>query len=228
MAQATNEKTTIIMASNDPVDSKNGQYYKILYSLAFKRIGYIMEYKYLPAKRASIEASSGRLDGELARIKEYGKAHSNLIRVEEHGISDSFCAYALNKDYNFLGWESLRGSGLDVEYLNGVVKVEQNLTPIIPVGQLNTIDKIELGLKRLIHKRTDIYIDSEMAVSNQLKTSQFKDSKIFNVGTLEKVRFYAFLNTKHKELAQKLTLELRKMRKEGIIETIYHKVFRSE
>jgi len=215
----------LIMGSNDPIESTNGKFYYLLYCEAFRRIGMEMEYRFLPAKRASVEADAGRIDGEVARIMAYAEKHPNLVRVEEAGVSDAFCAFSVNQRIRLDGWESLRKTSYKVEYLRGVLRAEQELTKIVPSANLSTISTLEQGLKKLVAARTDIYIDSEAAVMGLLKTPKFKDAGIQKAGVMEETKYYAYLHIKHKDLALKLAEVLKQMKTEGVVEQYRQQVF---
>lgn len=215
----------LIMGSNDPIESANGKYYYLLYHEAFRRLNLGFEYRFLPAKRASAEADAGRIDGEVARILEYGEKHPNLIRVEEAGMRDAFCAFSRNQSISLDGWKSLRNTSYKVEYLRGGFRAEQELTKIVPSANLSTISNLEMGLKKLVAGRIDIYIDSEAAVTGMLSTPVFIDAGIQNVGVMEETRYYAYLNIKQKDMAPKLAEVLKQMKAEGVIEKYRQQAF---
>lgn len=205
----------IVMGSNDAIDSSNGKFYNMLYSEAFRRLGIRFEYRFMPAKRASAMADAGQIDGEVARIREYGDAHPTLVRVEEAGMHDSFSAFATDASISLNGWDALRNTSLRVDYLRGVYRTEEKLQALVPPDSLFAVNSIEQALKKIAKGRADIYIDSEAAVTHHLSLPEFQKAGIQKVGEMEETRYYAYLNIKHKELAVKLAAILKKMREDG-------------
>jgi len=203
------------MGSNDPLESQNGYFYYLVYTEAFKRMGLEMEYRFLPAKRASIESQAGRIDGELARIYSYNENRPNLIRVAQPTKSDRFCAFSINDSIHLNGWESLDSTKYRVEYLQGVIKVEFELKKYVSPQNLSYIISIQLGLRKLMSKRTDIYVDSESAINSFLNKKEFLNSDIKEVGVLEEVHFYSFLHKKHSKISHQLSDILSQMKKEN-------------
>jgi len=213
------------MGSNDPIESPSGKLYNLIYHEAFKRLGLEMEYRHLPPKRASVEADVGNIDGEVGRILAYGEDHPNLVRVDEAGISDAFCAFTMNHTISLDGWDSLRNTPYKVEYQRGVFRPEQVLIKIVPSVNLSNITSLRQGLRKLTKGRTDVYIDSEAAVMGLLATAEFKNNGIQKAGVMEYVYYYAYLHIKHKDLAQKLAEVLKQMKAEGVVEQYHQQVF---
>jgi hypothetical protein len=217
-AIAIPQAPTLVFAVTENIDSHQGVWLEKIYSEALRRIGYRLVYQHYPVKRASALADSGSVDGEIHRAKSYGVVHPNLVQVPAPHFSSSFAAYGLPPLSLSSGWKSLGTAQLRVEYRAGVVYCEQMLPPVVPAERLSTVYGINLGLRKLLHRRTDIYVDEERFVDLMLQNKEFKDSKIQKLAIIDTVDAYAFLNRRHRKLAPQLAEALNAMKREGLIE----------
>ena len=75
---------------------------------AIEKLGYSVEYRYLPAERALREADRGSCDGDFMRIKDAVKGYKNLMPVEEMLNVLKIYAYTINGDLkNLLIWQKM-------------------------------------------------------------------------------------------------------------------------
>jgi hypothetical protein len=100
--------------------------------------------------RYSPLADSGEIDGDPARIYDYGAAHPNLIRVEESIIDMGFVLYAVKPTIQLQTLEELRGTTWMVEYQRGVLLCENKLKAVVSEGHLDRISSGEQGLRKLL------------------------------------------------------------------------------
>ena len=64
-AQSTDiKKTIILVGSKSTKNSFYGKWLTLIYTDAFKQLGYTLKYKSYPAKRASLLSDNGKVDGE--------------------------------------------------------------------------------------------------------------------------------------------------------------------
>ncbi len=63
--------------------SASTDYLEMLYTEAFKRLGYKFNHHAYPSKRSSQMTDSGLADGQLSRVFDYANKHPNVIRVKE-------------------------------------------------------------------------------------------------------------------------------------------------
>ena len=209
---------TLVMACVVPHESYGGRVLELIYREAFRRLGVELEYRHYPAKRASLMADEGRVDGELARIYAYGQQHPELIRVEEAAFSDRFVALATNPEIKLDGWESLRGTAYRVEYLHGYQRVHDKLAEVVEPAQLSAISNWRHGLKKLIRGRTDVFIDAEIVIEPLLNQEEFQSANLVVVGVMEEITIHAYLHKRHAPLAAQLSAVLKDMKREGLIE----------
>ena len=216
---------TFRLSINRPAGTPLYRWVDLIYSEVFRRLNINMTVVYHPLKRASIETSAGKADGEPARIYEYGTLYPDLVRVEESVFPMTVAAYTTDISIGELnGWKSLKNTNYLVEYPRGMKICESNLTKVIKPEFLSTISETSPGLEKLIRKRTDIYIDDVNSVLPllHLHSSELQE-KIHLAGIMEAVPLYMYVHKKHASLAPQLASILRELKAEGLIEQ-YHKI----
>jgi len=75
---------------------------------AFKRIGYKLDIRVLPAERSLLISNRGIIDGEVQRISGMEKDYPNLIRVPEKLIDWKFVVFSKKNISTEKGWNSLK------------------------------------------------------------------------------------------------------------------------
>lgn len=195
-----------------------GKWIDLIYTEAFRRIGMEMEYKELPYKRGDAMADAGEIDGVLARPKNYGELHSSLIRVEEAAPVDSLGAFATDATLQLNGWESLKGVSKIVEYPRGFILAEINLPKVVAPEHIVPSDNLMQSLKKLEAGRTQLLLAPTSILGQLLRSGEFADSGIRNVGSMQDVELFAYLQSKHSATALKLAEALREMKAEGLFE----------
>lgn len=214
-----------LLAINRPEGTSAYTYLNLLYTEIFKRIGISFKFVYIPLKRGAFEMDAGRFDGETSRIYEYGNTHPDLIRVKEYLYSTDVSAYATEPSTsNLNGWQSLNGTDFKVEYPRGVALSEINLKKVVDPKNLSTIVTAEQGLRRLLLKRTDLYIDDDLVVLPLLIGSEeFDNGKVHKIGHMASVPLYMYIHEKNSALEPRLSEVIKEVREEGMMQK-YRKV----
>lgn len=218
------ERTIFLVGTNDVKNSFMGKWLEMIYTEAYKRLGFKIDYKGYPAKRASLLSDSGEVDGEISRVATYGKDHPNMIKVEEPHLYASFDAYGVDPTIKLDGWDSLKGTNYKVNYRLGVTLVEAKLPLVLPKSNLESVNSIESGLLKTILKRGDLFIDLGSNIEEAIITTEsLKNSQLRKVGTMETIPAHSFLHKKNKDLAIDLSKVLTQMKAEGLVER-YRKI----
>lgn len=213
-ARATEKQ--IIMSSFAPAESSlYTRLFDRLYTEAFKRLGYTFKFKIVPVVRASVEANQGITDGEPGRLFDHGDKYSNLIRVPEPVVTVTFAAYATRPDIKVESWESIKKAGYRVDVMRGLSFIKESGLDPRNVSELN--DRSQ-AYPRLLSSRADVYVDVAFDFTPLMRSPQYKNSTIREVGVLSKREAYGFLHKKHKDLVPRLAEIFRQMKKEGLIE----------
>lgn len=212
-------KKISMVSSKGTKDSYHGRLLNLIYTEAFKRLGIELEYEGYIAKRASWMSDSGMVDGELHRIRHYSDKHPNLIRVEEPYFSIYLAAYGVDPTIRLNDWKSLQGTQYTVGHRKGVKICETELPKYLEINKIMTPISIKQGLRQVINKRADLFIDVQAITEDMIKSDdELKDSNIQRVGIMEEISTHSFLHKKHRSLAPKVSTVLKDMKKEGLIE----------
>lgn len=204
------------MTHMHPVTSSMGCWLNHIYSVAFDRLGYDLDYRYYPAARASAMADAGDVDGELARTGAYGDGHPNLVRVQEPHLQTSFSAYSVTALGSSMDWDAIRDSGLKIGYVRGIERLEQQLRGV-PAGRLQPVLKSLDGLHMLVRGRIDVFIGPDSNLVNVLGGKEFNGVRMFR-HVLETHSGHAYLNKRHAALAGDLAVVLQALKREGVLE----------
>ncbi|MDE1463146.1 hypothetical protein [Spartinivicinus poritis] len=214
-------ETKKIITLSGSIGTKNsfyGKWLTLIYTEAFKRLGYTLKYNGYPAKRSSQLSDQGIVDGEIHRVADYANKHPNLIRVEEPHFAIYFSAYGIDPNIKLDGWGSLKNNNYRIGYRRGVKRTESVLPTLLPPARLMISESSKQGLEQVAAGRTQVFIDVQQNITFQLNKSQFQNVTFYRAGIMEKTPAHAFLHKKHKTLAPKLSVVLKKMRQEGLIE----------
>lgn len=212
---------TFTMAfGGDPAQQPLFRFYELLYSEAFKRLGFTFTYKVYPSKRSSVMANDGEVDGEPQRAGNYADTYPNMIRVDEPSFTNRVVAFATDPSIRLNSWDSLRDTPYRVDYRIGSLISEQELPRRVDPKLLTAVPTVEQILKKLKFQRTDIYVDMEWAVLPVLQSAEFKEAGIVRVGILSTNLSYPFVHKKHAALAPRLAVVLRQMKQEGVYDRL--------
>lgn len=209
----------IVFSLAEPNKSKWGEYLTKTYTEAFRRLGIrFVGFKYFPSERSCFLANSGAVDGEGSRVYSVNVKWTNLVRIDEPHSSLSLSAFTANPNIKELhGWSSLKGTDYKVDYRLGLQRCEEQLSLVVKPKNLSAISKTELGLRKLMINRTDIFIEVESTALSALKAKEFRNSNIRKIGLMEEVKLYGFLYKKHAVLAPKLATILKEIGKTGLL-----------
>ena len=218
-AAAQSADRQIVMVFAYPNTDFYGKWTELLYTEAFRRLNMELVMKSYPGERAAMMVSEGRVDGDLGRAPAFHEAYPQLIKVEEAPAFLKLMAFVTDPAIQVDGWESLRDTAYRVEYVRGTAAAEAMLPSLVKPENLSVINHWRLALRKLMAGRTDIYIEFEGTVLQNLAgDGEFKDADIRIAGVLLEVPVQAYLIPKHAELAPQLSAVLKAMKDEGLIE----------
>ena len=209
------EGQTLVMGFLQPPEHPVHQWLKRVYTEAFAQLGITLEVRYYPARRLSMMANRGDVDGELGRISSYGEGFPNLIRIGVPHWETKFFAYAFRPGLVIDSWDTLRQKSYHVAYGRGIVFLENNVRHYVPPESQTALRTAEQGLLMLIKNRTDLLLYPEEGVGKLLNDKMY--SKIYIAGQLDSVTAHAFLHKKHTALVKPLEDILRNMADAGTI-----------
>jgi polar amino acid transport system substrate-binding protein len=211
---------TIVFATIFPESVSFYKAMSLIYTEAFRRLGYHFKLVSLPGERAMVDANSGFVDGEAARISYLdSEKYPNLIRVPEPVIVMQDGAYATDTSIRINGYASLKGKGFKVGLFKGIKSVEEKLPRYVEKENIVTLIDFEQALKMLQSRRIDLIIGATLIEESDLmKSAAYKD--IQRVGILEEKIAYPWFNKRHKELVSRLANTLKAMKAEGTFQKL--------
>ncbi len=193
---------------------------------ALRRHGKKIEVHYLPAERALRAANTGLLDGDLHRTRNLQNvtlnAYPNLIRVEYELMTMHLAAFSLDPKLSISSYDEMKGHS--ISYMIGRKNLAHALNELLPETQIYAVSSDEIAFKMMKNKRASFAV-TESLLAKIMKIQQPKFNDIHEVGRLQAVHMYSYLNKKHEKLAQKLPQTYMEMEEEGLVELIKIRVF---
>ncbi len=178
---------------------------KLLYEI-YKRAGIKITITPMPAKRALIEASDGRKDGETVRIWSVGEKYPTLIRVptpiygiRTHGFAKKGNSFALrnSKDLEKHNIVIVRG----VQHTTNITRGLKNL---------QILSKMSLLMQFVQKGRAEIALTGRLNGLSLLK--EYAISDVVTVGEpLKELMLYHYLYKDHKHLVPKIDSIIKNM-----------------
>lgn len=213
-AEPDRPKNPIVMTYTIEEDNAMRCFQIKVHAAALKKLGYTLVPIYAPAARASILADAGHVDGELARVEEYGMWHPELVPVSEHFLVAKFKAYVRSENLHDLTWDKLKKSHLNIGFRRGVKKPEALLAGLGEEQVVKVTDERK-ALDLLIKGRIDVAICLNWICEPLMVSQAYRKHRIREAGTLDTHKAHAFLNKRHAALAEKLGDMLREMKASG-------------
>lgn len=184
---------------------------------AFQQLGMQVEVRMFPPLRGTIEANTGKIDGEVGRAYTYAHSHPNLVRVEEPLLSFRVAAFTRVPGLKITGWDSLKGTAYRVEYRSGYITFKARLEQVLPVEQISSVVDSRIGLQNVALGQTDIFVDLEEFGQRQLARLHKRYRDVYNAGLVQDTPVYIYLHKRHEALAPRLAEILSKMKSNGAI-----------
>ena len=211
----------VLVSSQDTKLTFYGRWLNLIYTEAFRRLGYEFQYIGYPGARAPLMAERGKVDGEIHRAASYAKVAQNLLKLEEPSFSVIVAAYAVKPGIVMDGWESLKNTNYKVEYRRGSKVAQKALPAVVRPENLSTITTVEQGLNKLISGRTDIFVEQEPVVAEtlrKLEKGNFASPIVYQAGIMWTGDSHVYLHKKHASLLPKIAEVLKAMKQEGAVE----------
>lgn len=173
----------------------------------------------MPAKRALIESSAGRVDGEVHRILAVKDEYPTLlpVRVPFNYIEPS--AFVKRREFRVEGWASLRPYAIGI--VRGVGSSERG-THGMP--QVEAVTSMDLLMEMLAAERIEVAV-------NDLFSGRLVNRRLGLDGALrpqspplERVLLYHFLHESHRELVGRVEATMRQMEASGELERLRREI----
>ena len=121
----------MVMSTPRTPDSPQGKWLALIYTEAFRRLGWNLVYKQYPSGRSAQYSNSGLVDGEMARVYSFNSKYPNLIRVDEPLEKIRFVAITADPSLTLQGWEDLKKRNFRINYRRGVKLFDEMLPKFV-------------------------------------------------------------------------------------------------
>lgn len=207
----TSNKTHFIITQ--VVKGPLGEKGKSILKKAYSKLGYTVEFKFLPSERALLSTNKGLTDGEMFRIKGIDSKYKNLVPIPIPYMSADNVLF-VNKawDKDIKSWEDLKSiikSEYDLALRIGLKKAENQLNKLnIPyVGVPSTINAI----KMLSDGKVKIVYEDKLTGLESIKNQDITNVKYLEP-PFDKVLMYHYIHESNAFLVPELTKVLNNMR----------------
>ncbi|MCP4577392.1 MAG: amino acid ABC transporter substrate-binding protein [Deltaproteobacteria bacterium] len=186
---------------------------KIL-NAGYKRLGIPIEIVEMPGKRALLESSRGRIDGEVHRIFRVGDDYPALIRIPTPINYIEPTAFAKNLKLTVGGCSDLKTHRVGI--VRGVKHAEECTQGMENVQVVNS-SKL---LMQILHRdRVDVVITARVNGLHQLKELNLEGIHALSP-PLGREPVYHYLHKKHEALVPKIDGVFKEMQKDGTLEKL--------
>lgn len=204
-------------------DSVSYKYYSMIYTEAFKRLGYAFRMISYPVKRSLVAANAGQTDGDTGRIVEvkHGEHYNHIILVPESIGTSEAAIYSNNGTESFQGWDDLdrlRGSEAIIAYSRGYRVAEIHLLNHVDEENILTTSDALQSCRMLGAHRLDYVIEPRGLLESFMASGQCAGEDIHLAGVLHRSDVFPVLNIRYKDLAPELAGVLKEMKAEGLLE----------
>lgn len=190
-----------------------------LYKEAFSRLGIKVKIIQFPGERSIIWANSGKIDGDLLRVKgiDIEGKFNNLIRIPEKVMDFEFVAFTTNIKGEMAGWDGLKP--YRVVFVRGWQILHNNIKETRQVNIMNNSTSL---FKHLNAGRADIAV-----YERYQGYATIKRLGLGKIHALEppiiKREMFLYLHKKHRLLVPKVAKIFRDMKGEGTFRIIVDK-----
>ncbi len=201
----------IARIENIPDQFVGGEILKVVYG----RLNIPIELVDLPAKRALMESSEGRLDGEVHRNIMVQTQYPTLVMIRPALNYIEPSVFSKKERFEVKGWDSIKTYNIGI--VRGVGTSEDGTKGMKSVQAVNTLDQLML---MLADDRVDIAVSDSFSGLAVLKKLGLENRVRLLTPPLQKNEIYHFLHEKHRDLIPKVEQTLSEMKASGELERL--------
>lgn len=212
---------TLQFSTHLPESQPLGAISRALLIEAYKELNIELTFQVYPVNRSLAYSNSGKVDGEIFRVKSIINEFPNLVLVDEPLLHVDIVAYYLadNKKIKgtIHGWEDLKP--YSIAHTKGFRSIENKIKDTSRI-------KMDFGKQLtplLISNKVDVVIMNKLDGDNIINQKHYRDIDIRSV-VFSTIPTYHLLNNKHQALASKVKKSFKKMKVTGRSEEIISQV----
>jgi len=196
---------------NIPDQFVGGEILKVVYS----RLNVPIELVDLPAKRALVDSSEGKLDGEVHRNINVQKQYPTLVMIRPAINYIEPSVFSTKHRFAVSGWDSIKGYRVGI--VRGVGTSEDGTRGMKNVLAVTTLDQL---MQVLAADRIDVAVSDAFSGEAAVKQLGLEDRIKVLTPPLQRNDIYHFLHEKHRDLIPKVETLLREMQASGELELL--------
>jgi polar amino acid transport system substrate-binding protein len=163
----------------------------------------------LPAGRATLQLIAGEVDGDVARIHDYGNSHAEMVRVEPAYLQLRTVVFA-RADFPLPVGGNLPLHSYKVGIVRGIQHAE-NATASVP--DVTRVTRSTQLIAMLAADRFDLAVDA--ALNGAYAIRELKLPNVREVATLHRQDLYLYLHRRHANLAPQIGKNIQTARDNG-------------
>ena len=165
-----------------------------------------------------LNVNEGIVDGDVGRVAGMEKKYPNMISVPVPVIKYEMVIFSRNVDFKVAGSESIKPYNIGL--VRGWKILEQASSG---AKSVTAVESGEQLFRMLDATRIDLALLDKLQGLHFLKMLNIRGVKVLKPNLLEG-QWYLYLNKKHEALIPRITAELSRMEREGVIKSIYDSV----
>jgi len=183
--------------------------------VVYDKVGLALEFVDLPAKRALVESSSGRLDGEVQRVPGVAQEYPTLLPVREPIMFIEPSVFSATVTPVITGWDSIRPYAIGIA--RGVGSSERGTRGMPHVTDFTDMEQL---MRVAVSGRVDVAVNDRF--SGELILRRLGLEKQLKVLTppLEHIDLFHFVHERHRALVPRLEAVIRQMRSSGELQQV--------
>jgi polar amino acid transport system substrate-binding protein len=183
--------------------------------VVYRRLDIPVEFVDMPAKRALVESSKGRVDGEVQRVLGVGKEYPSLLVVQPSINYIEPAAFVKRLDFRVAGWSSI--APYSIAIVRGVGSSEHGTQGMAKVEAVTSMDQL---MDMLANDRVDVAVSDQFSGLLVVRRRHLEATLRPLTPVLEHIPLYHFLNERHRELIPRVGKVIEEMAASGELERL--------
>lgn len=185
-----------------------------LLEAVYRRLDIRLEFVDMPAKRALVESSEGRVDGEIQRVLDVGSEYPTLLALRPSLNYIEPSVFVKRLELRVDGWRSIAPYSIGI--VRGVGSSERGTKGM---GRVEAVASMDQLMAMLADDRLDLAVNDRF--SGELVCRRLHLDAIRPLSPpLEHIPLYHFLNERHRALVPRVEAVLREMSASGELERL--------
>lgn len=183
--------------------------------VVYQRLDIALEFVDMPAKRALVESSQGRTDGEVQRVLDVGREYPSLLVVQPSINYIEPAAFVKRLDFHVAGWSSLAPYSIGI--VRGVGSSERGTRGMARVEAVTSMDQL---MDILANDRVEVAVSDQFSGWLVVRRRHLETMIRPLTPVLEHIPLYHFLNERHRELIPRVARVIGEMAASGELERL--------